>query len=292
MGGNEVINPFNVTEVYVQVDGPGSWLALVHPAADAPVTVRATCTRGDRGDALAVHRRPRGRPQAGASSPLSDTVVMQTPRGHLDTQSTLRDLLRHPAFAGFARLILPWDDRAYDEQMRLSRIGSLLPYHSHVDPETVTTALNRMIDDVASGKTVFYRFYSEAQRQQQPARSNTGLFFFRGRPGAPFAVIAPGGGFSYVASVHEGFPYAVAISGQGLQRVRAAGTGRGMAARWPLRIWPLLSPTSFECGDARCRHERLLSVGEFGWREDGRRDRFARRGDVMEAAICQSRQPS
>jgi acetyl esterase/lipase len=134
---------------------------------------------------------------------------------HLDARSTLRDLLRHPAFAGFAHLILPWDDRDYDEQLPLARIGSLLPYHTHVDPETVATGLNRMIDDAAGGKTVFYRFYSDAQAQQQPAKNKTGLFFFRGRPGAPFAVIAPGGGFSYVASVHEGFPYAVAISSKG-----------------------------------------------------------------------------
>jgi len=107
------------------------------------------------------------------------------------------------------------DDRAYDDQMRLTSIGSLLPYHTHVDPETITRGLNRMIDDAAGGRTVFYRFYSEAQRQEQPARSQTGLFFFRGRPGAPFAVISPGGGFSYVGSVHEGFPYAEAISRKG-----------------------------------------------------------------------------
>jgi acetyl esterase/lipase len=94
-------------------------------------------------------------------------------------------------------------------------IGSLLPYHTHVDPETVTSGLNRLIDDVAGGKTVFYRFYSDAQTQQQPARRNTGVFFFRGRPGAPFAVISPGGGFSYVGSVHEGFPYAEVISRKG-----------------------------------------------------------------------------
>ncbi len=158
---------------------------------------------------------PGGRPQAGGSFTASDTVAGATQRVHLDAKSTLRDLLRHPAFAGFAHLILPWDDRSYDEQMPLTRIGSLLPYHTHVDPETVASALNRMIDDAASGKTVFYRFYSDAQTQQQPARSKTGLFFVRGRPGAPFAVIAPGGGFSYVASVHEGFPYAVAISSEG-----------------------------------------------------------------------------
>jgi acetyl esterase/lipase len=136
--------------------------------------------------------------------------------GHLGTRSTLRDVLRHPSLAGFGHLVLPWDDRAYDEDMRLDRISSLLPYHSHVDPETVTSALNRMIDDADNGQTVFYRFYTDAQRREEPARSNTGLFFFRGRPGAPFAVISPGGGFSYVASVHEGFPHAAAISSKGL----------------------------------------------------------------------------
>lgn len=135
--------------------------------------------------------------------------------GHLSTHSSLRDLLNHPAFAGFGPQLLPWDDRAYDEDMPLSRIGSLLPYHSHVDPETVTSALNRMIDDVGSGKTVFYSFYTEAQKREEPSRSVTGLFFFRGRPGAPFAVISPGGGFSYVGSVHEGFPYAAEISSKG-----------------------------------------------------------------------------
>jgi acetyl esterase/lipase len=153
--------------------------------------------------------------QAGTSFTANHAVESPTQPVHLDARSTLRDLLQHPAFAGFAHLILPWDDRAYDEEMPLSRIGSLLPYHTHVDPETVATGLNRMIDDAASGKTVFYRFYSDAQAQQQPAKSKTGLFFFRGRPGAPFAVIAPGGGFSYVGSVHEGFPYAAAISGKG-----------------------------------------------------------------------------
>jgi len=54
---------------------------------------------------------------------------------YLRATDTIRDVLNHPAFAGFARLLFPWDDRAYDEDLRLSDIGSLLPYHSHVDPE-------------------------------------------------------------------------------------------------------------------------------------------------------------
>jgi acetyl esterase/lipase len=135
---------------------------------------------------------------------------------HLTVRSTIGDVLRHAAFAGFSRLILPWDDRNYDENLPLAEIGSLLPFHTHVDPHTVTSALNRMIDDVSSGKTVFYRFYSDAEMREQPAKENTGLFLFRGgKPGAAFAVICPGGGFSYVSSVHEGFPYAEAINKSG-----------------------------------------------------------------------------
>jgi acetyl esterase/lipase len=135
--------------------------------------------------------------------------------GHLAADNRLRDLLQHPAFAGFGRLILPWDNRAYDEDMPLSNLGSLLPYHTQVRPDVVVGSLNRMIDDANSGKQIFYDFYGAAQKQEQAARENTGLFFFRGKPGAPFAVISPGGGFSYVGSVHEGFPYAAEISKRG-----------------------------------------------------------------------------
>jgi acetyl esterase/lipase len=134
---------------------------------------------------------------------------------HLSLDDSLQILLRHPAFAGHARLLLPWDDRPYDEGMPLRQIGSLLPYHTHVDPRVVVDALNRMIDDARQGQAVYYRFYTEGQTRADPTKSNAGLFYFRGKAGAPFALIAPGGGFAYVGSVHEGFPYAQAISRQG-----------------------------------------------------------------------------
>jgi hypothetical protein len=140
------------------------------------------------------------------------------------------DLLNHPAFVGFGRLILPWDGRSYDADMPLRGIGSLLPYHTDVDPVVVTSALNRMIDDASQGQRVFYDIYTDAQKQEDPTRQNTGLFFFRGRPGAPFAIISPGGGFAYVGSVHEGFPYADEISRWGYNafvlRYRAGLGGR------------------------------------------------------------------
>lgn len=153
----------------------------------------------------------------------------KVPSLHLRPSDRLGDLLEHPAFRGFSPRMLPWDGRDYDLAMPLKDIGQLLPYHSHVEPTVVVAALNRMVDDVSAGCTVFYDFYTDVQRQTQQAE-NTGLFFFRGKPGAPFAVIAPGGGFSYVGSVHEGFPYAEEISSQGLNafvlKYRAGQGGR------------------------------------------------------------------
>ena len=151
-----------------------------------------------------------GETAAGQARPLDTSL-----RSHLTVQSLLSDVLDHPAFAGFSRLILPWDNRAYDRSMPLTEIGSLLPYHSHVRPAVVVSALNRMIDDARRGEPIFHDFYTSAQKREQPAKENAGLFFFRGKPGAPFAVISPGGGFAYVGSVHEGFPYAAAISDAG-----------------------------------------------------------------------------
>jgi len=151
----------------------------------------------------------------GAGGEIMKKQASRNEGARLTADHTILDLLNHPAFAGFGRLLLPWDDRRVDTTLRLREIGSLLPYHTHVDPDVVVSSLNRMIDDASGGRTVFHDFYTAAENDAEPTRRNTGLFFFRGKPGAPFAVIAPGGGFAYVGSVHEGFPYAVEISKRG-----------------------------------------------------------------------------
>jgi acetyl esterase/lipase len=152
----------------------------------------------------------------------------------LTPDDSIGHLLSHPALASFAKRLLPWEDRPYDDAMPLRKMGSLLPYHTHVNPDVIVSSLNRLISDAVAGKTVFYDFYSEAQKRADPTRRHTGLFFLRGRPGAPFALIAPGGGFSYVASVHEGFPYAAEISSRGYNAFVVkyrAGLGGAIATR-------------------------------------------------------------
>jgi len=96
--------------------------------------------------------------------------------GHqpLTADGRIADILNHPAFAGFASLILPWDGRDYDETMWLGEIGALQPYHSHVRPDVAIGALNRLIEDVNVGRAVFYDVYTEAQSGRTPRNAIPG----------------------------------------------------------------------------------------------------------------------
>ena len=51
-----------------------------------------------------------------------------------------------------------------------------------------------MIDDRADGKQVLFDIYTEEELAADSSKRNTGLFFFRGKPGMPFAVVCAGGG--------------------------------------------------------------------------------------------------
>jgi hypothetical protein len=140
----------------------------------------------------------------------------QTKNGHLTANDYVRDIVNHPAFKGFGELMQPWDGNTRYYDTPLNQAGSFMPYHSHVNPDIIVGALNHMIDEAGAGKTIFYDFFTERQKQEDPAKNATGLFFYRGKLGAPFAIVCPGGGFSYVASLHEGFPLAWEISKKGL----------------------------------------------------------------------------
>ena len=150
---------------------------------------------------------------------------------HITTDDSVRHMVNHPAFKGFGRYLLPRDNGTSDYDRPLNQVGSLMPYHDHVDPNIVVGAINHMIDQVNDGGTIFYDFYSEQQKREDPAKASTGLFFFKGQPGAPFAIVSPGGGFTYVGSLHEGFPVAMALSQKGYNAfVLRYRTGGGLRA--------------------------------------------------------------
>lgn len=125
---------------------------------------------------------------------------------HLDASTSLRALKNNPYLKAFASHLMPRPGDI-DRELTLSEISQLMPWHGYINTKDILCSLNRLINDCAEGKQVFYSFYEDQNRADQ-----TGLFFFRGKPTAPFALISPGGGFAYVGSLHEGFPIAQAIS--------------------------------------------------------------------------------
>lgn len=149
------------------------------------------------------------------ASDVEGHMEAQARNTHLTTSHRVRDVVGHPAFQGFGELLLPWSDNARYLDTPLDRVGSLMPYHGHVDAGVVVGALNRLIDDAGAGRTIFHDVYTEQRKREDPDKRLAGLFFYRGRPGAPFAIVCPGGGFSYVGSLHEGFPLAHEISKKG-----------------------------------------------------------------------------
>lgn len=133
----------------------------------------------------------------------------------LSTDSTIRDVLAQPVFQGFAERLLPWDDGREPPNLPLDRVAELMPYHSHIHPAEIVETLNHMAAQRARGEAVFYEIYTEADKRRDPGKRHTGIFMFKGRDNAPFAMIAPGGGFAYVGSLHEGFPIAKRVAAQG-----------------------------------------------------------------------------
>ena len=121
---------------------------------------------------------------------------------------TVYDLVHHPLFIEFGEHLLPRPEDV-NSTISLRNVGQLMPWHGHIRPHVVVNACNRMLEDCEAGKEIFYTFYGDERG------AASGIFFLRGQPGAPFAVICPGGGFVYVGSLHEGFPLAIELNRKG-----------------------------------------------------------------------------
>ena len=132
---------------------------------------------------------------------------------YYNRQSQISDVINDPDFEGFGRLLFPADD-GYWSGTTLEDFD--LMWYSGIYPDKTVEIVNKLKSDAASGQTVFIDIYTEAEKQADPEKRNTGLFFFRGNPGAPFAICNASGGHVFVGAMHDSFPHALEISKQGL----------------------------------------------------------------------------
>ena len=126
----------------------------------------------------------------------------------------VKDVINDPAFEDYGRLIFPVD-MSIDNDLELQDVEEILPWYSEVNPERTVEIVNYMKNQAESGNQIFYDIYSDEEKNADPEKADTGLFFFRGNPGEKTAVINAGGGFVYVAGMHDSFPQALELSKRG-----------------------------------------------------------------------------
>lgn len=103
------------------------------------------------------------------------------------------DVINDPVFEDYGRLIFPVD-RTIDENLELQDVGDILIWYNNVNPERTVEIANYLKDRASAGEKIFYDTYTDEEKAADPAKENTGLFFFRGEPGARTAIVNAGGG--------------------------------------------------------------------------------------------------
>ena len=131
------------------------------------------------------------------------------------TQDTkVVDVINYKNFSGFGKLIFPVN-RGIDKKLTLKNLDDVLIWYNYVNPTKTVEIVNYFKEKSDAGEKIFYDIYTDAEKNLDPRKKNTGIFFFRGKPNAKFAICNAGGGFYYVGAMHDSFPHALELSKRG-----------------------------------------------------------------------------
>lgn len=126
----------------------------------------------------------------------------------------VQEVIGNPVFGDYGRLLFP-ADRTINRDLTLENVGDILTWYTYINPDKTVEIINSLGENAAAGKTVFYDIYTEEEKEEDPRKENTGLFFFRGEPDGKVAICNAGGGFVYVGAMQDSFPHALELSRKG-----------------------------------------------------------------------------
>lgn len=130
----------------------------------------------------------------------------------ITAQTAIDRVIADTGFSPWGRLLFPADSGYWSG----TTLGTLqLRWYSHIDAAKTVEIIRYFKAQTLRGEPVFFDIYTEAEKQRDPRKRNTGLFFFRGKKGAKSAICSAGGGFVYVGAMHDSFPHALELSKRG-----------------------------------------------------------------------------
>ena len=154
-----------------------------------------------------------GQEETSGQEEISDDTASDSSKEYTLTTKVV-DVINDPVFEDYGRLIFPVD-RTVSDDLELQDVGDILVWYNNVNPDSTVEIANYLRDQAAAGNQIFYDIYTEEEKGENPDKKDTGLFFFRGEPGAKTAIVNAGGGFMYVAAMHDSFPHALELSKRG-----------------------------------------------------------------------------
>lgn len=169
------------------------------------VCVLAACSNTEREDSSSDE-------QETSPAGVESIQTGESAKNPYTVDTLISDVIADPVFGEYGRLIFLVDTGYYSGD----RLGSLrLTWYSNINPDKTVEITNYMKEHAEIGDTIFYDIYSEEEKAADPAKEDTGIFFFKGNPGEKFAVCNAGGDFAYVGAMHDSFPHALELSKQG-----------------------------------------------------------------------------
>lgn len=131
-------------------------------------------------------------------------------------------------------------EKVFDRKTTVAEIKAYEPFsdlYSHVDwgkndkisleeiaacvspswnPDDMAYGLNRVAELKNNGEQVLESFYTDKEKEEDPEKKDTALFWFPTGKKAPFAISIAGGGYNGVCSLMEGFPIAAKLNELGV----------------------------------------------------------------------------
>lgn len=131
----------------------------------------------------------------------------------MNADTTVEEVISCEEFRDFGKYIFP---RLSDDEKKipLSHLTPLYPRCSCLNT-VITLKVLSFMSERASRERIFYNLYTDAERKRDPDKTDAGLFYFRGLPGAPFAIISPGETTYGLTSLHESLPAAMLLNESG-----------------------------------------------------------------------------
>lgn len=132
-----------------------------------------------------------------------DNTVNAGMRNSYTVDTAISDVIHDPVFGDYGRLIFPVDAGYYSGDT----LGELqLTWYNNIDSEETVEITSYMREHAASGDVIFYDIYTEEEKSADPAKEDTGLFFFKGNPGERFAICNAGGRLPMWVPCRTAFP--------------------------------------------------------------------------------------